>query len=720
MSAPSGRLLRLCQKELRETLRDRRTIITLVLMPLLVYPILSMTLNRFLLGTDTAAGPVFHVGVASEVEGRWLAEVLQHPMSRPPRVIVEASGGPAARMEIIVAPQGKSPEAALADGDIDVAVEFLGTQRPEVHGGTDAGAQVETHSEVQAGPVGRMELVARRGNATSEAARRVLVERLTYFNHAQVVQALAAAGATPPPAIRIELRHIDGADRESLLATIIPLVLVLMTITGAVYPAIDLTAGERERGTMEALIASPIPRSAVLLAKYVAVVTVALLTALANLGAMFTTLWVGGLMPLLVGPEGSIPWMQFLQILGLLVLFSGFFSAVLLALTSFARSFKEAQAYLIPLMLLSLTPAVLSLMPGVNLTGSLAMVPLLNIVLLAREILAGTYSATTMMAAVLATAAYAAAALGVAARLFGSDAVLRGSEMSFGAAARRPLQRRERPTVGEAAMTLALLFPAYFLASNALARFAPEQIESRVLLNAVVLIAIFGGLPLIAVIYCRDSLRITYRITPPRLGAVVGALVMGMGLWTWAHELFLLAESAGLQGLDASKVSRVEAMIDELGGIPVWLILAALALTPAVIEELCFRGYLFSALAPKMSPAGVIGVTAVLFGLFHVLTGNVLLIERFLPTTMLGVALGWTAWRTGSVWPGIGLHLLHNALLLSAMRYRDELQQWGVGGEQQTHLPVWWLVAGSIAVVIGGALVWYSTGRKSPAAFPEP
>ena len=67
------------------------------------------------------------------------------------------------------------------------------------------------------------------------------------------------------------------------LAALIPLILVLMTVTGAVYPAIDLTAGERERGTLETLIAAPVPRLGLLLAKYVAVLAVALLTAVVNL-----------------------------------------------------------------------------------------------------------------------------------------------------------------------------------------------------------------------------------------------------------------------------------------------------------------------------------------------------------------------------------------------------------------------------------------------------
>src|SRR5262249_7042080 len=129
------------------------------------------------------------------------------------------------------------------------------------------------------------------------------------------------------------------------LAALVPLILVLMTITGAVYPAIDLTAGERERGTLEVLMAAPVPRVRLLLAKYAAVVIVAVLTALVNITMMTLTVLASGLGPILFGETGLTAGLV-LSVLGLLLLFASFFSAVLLVLTSFARSFKEAQAYL--------------------------------------------------------------------------------------------------------------------------------------------------------------------------------------------------------------------------------------------------------------------------------------------------------------------------------------------------------------------------------------
>ncbi len=88
------------------------------------------------------------------------------------------------------------------------------------------------------------------------------------------------------------------------LTSVIPLVLILMTITGAVYPAIDLTAGERERGTLEVLVSAPVTKLTLLLAKYIAVFVVAVLTAAVNLAMMLATITFSELSTMMVGPSG--------------------------------------------------------------------------------------------------------------------------------------------------------------------------------------------------------------------------------------------------------------------------------------------------------------------------------------------------------------------------------------------------------------------------------
>ena len=145
------------------------------------------------------------------------------------------------------------------------------------------------------------------------------------------------------------------------------------------------------------------------------------------------------------------------------------------------------------------------------------------------------------------------------------------------------------------------------------------------------------------------------------------------------------------------------------------LLIAVFALTPAVIEELCFRGYLFSALQAVMSPARTIVLTSVLFGLFHVLTGNALLIERFIPSTLMGLLIGWVAYATGSVLPGIVVHFAHNGLLMMVLYYQDQLSFLGEGFDNQTHLPAVWIGPAAVVLGLGATLVIVGAKRRRTA-----
>ncbi len=704
-----GRLVRLCLKELREILRDRRTIVTLVLMPLLVYPLLSLGFQRLLLTSLGAAGQLTCVvAVSPEADvarvQRFLAvgEVLlrqAQPAGGAAKKSAAAKGGkdlpapaPEPRIQWVA---GTNLEQEVAAGSVDVAILV----QPEV------ATKALGH---RASPL-RCELISREGSTVSKAALDYVQDRLRAVNESYVREQLSLLVRSARYPVQAASRSVRGAGAAVSLTTLVPLVLILMTITGAVYPAIDLTAGERERGTLEALMAAPVPRLGLLAAKYVAVVTVALLTASANLLAMTITLVTTGLGKVLFGEAGLSPQVL-VEVLALLVLFAGFFSAVLLALTSFARSFKEAQAYLIPVMLLSLAPGLISLMPGVEFNGLLAVTPLINIVLLARSLFDGTADPTLATVSVLTTALYALAAIGLAARVFGTDAILYGSEAGWSDLFRRAPGAPLVPSVSGAMLCLALLFPCYFLVAGALARMPYDSPSTLLVFNGVATAVLFGGFPVVAAMVQRLPLRTTFRLHGARPLAWAGAVLLGLSLWPLAHEIYLLNELIGLATLSQERIEFADQLLDSWREISPWVIVAALAAAPAVCEELLFRGYLLRALLAATSERNSIVISAVLFGAFHVLATDALAAERLLPSTFLGLILGWVAWRTRSVVPGMLLHACHNGLLLLLAYYRDELAARGWGLQEQTHMPVSWLAVAGAAVIVGLSLVWTGAG----------
>jgi sodium transport system permease protein len=725
-----NRLARLALKELREILRDRRTIITLLVMPMLVYPLLAIVFQRFLLTSLSTDSTVQYViGVDSLQSGRLLAQQLE--LGETALVKQRKASDP--RTENAV-PAKTEPELKLplnlggpAKDERDVHPTLVWMELPadeaerQVVNATVNLAVLPLHAAPNHGGEGlgrplTWELYYRTGSPASEAALRYVEVRLQALNESHLDQQLKELGISTvlPAATTRRAVDFNGAPLFSL-AALVPLILVLMTVTGAVYPAIDLTAGERERGTLEMLIAAPVPRIGLLLAKYVAVLTVALLTATINLLGMTITAHTTGLAESLFGGEG-LSLSAVVKVLLLLALFAAFFSAVLLAITSYARSFKEAQAYIIPLMLLCLVPGIICLMPNLQFTGGLAVVPLVNIVLLARDLLEGSVDPALAAAAVASTALYVVAAIALAARIFGTDAVLYGSQSTWADIFSRPESKQTALSASAAMCALALMFPCYFVLAGALSHMPDVSLQQRLSVAALVTALVFSGIPWLISLFNRVQFSSGAGFNRAHLASFAAAALLGLALWPAAHELFLFNQWLGITTLRADQIAAVKNLLDEWRGVsPAW-ILVTLAIVPGICEELFFRGFFFTSLRTVLSPWKTIIATALLFGMFHVVAANVLAPERFLPSAFLGLALGWLRYRSQSVLPCMLLHAVHNGLLLSVAYWRDSLAAAGIGIEENAHIPASWLVIAVLATVAAIAVLAFSTSFAKPAA----
>jgi ABC-2 type transport system permease protein/sodium transport system permease protein len=625
----------------------------------------------------------------------------------------------------IVVAEGISLQQALEEGQVDVAV--LQVRSESVSLGRNGSY-----------PAYQLELSFRDADLRSEAAMLEFRKAMELVNDTQSLQ---FRGALPPAVRMISTATGKKVDAMASLAGILPLILILMTITGAVYPAIDLTAGERERGTMEAMIATPAPRFLLLLSKYVAVVTVAVLTALANLLACWITLSIGGLGRALLGERG-LSLLAIAQILPLLVIFAAFFSAILLAMCSFARSFKEAQAYLIPVMLVSLAPALLTLMPNIEFSTLLGIVPLVNILLLSRDIMTGSPQALPAFAAVFSTLLYAAAALVVASRLFGAESATAGSQETWSDLVRRPKRMKELPDLGDLAVYLALMFPVFFILTNLFGQM-DLSIASKLWINAGILLVLFLIAPALVAQYRRLNPRSTFLLggwwgdsgpvasgpiaSGPiasggsvvsygagvirGLGVLCGVCLLASGLWVIAFEVLKVLSDFGFGAISIERAEGLEEAKVQFASIPFWMILVTSALAPALAEEFFFRGYVLSAFRNRIAPLRAVLYSALIFGLFHVINGSVLSLERFFPTTLLGLALGFVAIRTHSLWPGVLLHAIHNGLLFWLTRFSEkELSEWF--GSTNQHFPPIWILASLASVACGIGLVYLFTRQR--------
>jgi sodium transport system permease protein len=158
------------------------------------------------------------------------------------------------------------------------------------------------------------------------------------------------------------------------------------------YPAIDLAAGEKERGTMETLLTAPVSRFQILLGKFAVVVMAGILSAVVSLlGVYVAVRQIREIPPELIQLIMSILDVQTIfLVLSLLLPLTVFFAAVLLSLSVFSRSYKEAQSLISPLSIVIILPVLVGVMPGVQLDAVTAMIPVLNVSLATKEIIAGT------------------------------------------------------------------------------------------------------------------------------------------------------------------------------------------------------------------------------------------------------------------------------------------------------------------------------------------
>jgi sodium transport system permease protein len=287
--------------------------------------------------------------------------------------------------EIRVVPAASDYATQIADKQVRAAVEI-----PR-----------DFDAAVQRGEPATLRIYMYAGELRSGFAVTRLQNFFRDFRERTVRERLESRGL--PPALvepfRVDEQNVAPPEKVSgtVFGGLIPYFVIVLCLVGAMYPAMDLTAGEKERGTMETILCSPVSRVHLVLGKFLMVLTASLASALLAMISMGFTFQAGlGLLENLEQFGGTALPLRFslgamaavfLMVVPLAVLFS----AALLAIALFAKSYKEAQSYLSPLTILIVLPAVISVLPGVELNAALSLVPVLNVSLVSKEIVAGTY-----------------------------------------------------------------------------------------------------------------------------------------------------------------------------------------------------------------------------------------------------------------------------------------------------------------------------------------
>jgi sodium transport system permease protein len=355
-------ILIIVKKEILDTLRDRRTIITMILLPLLVFPIVFNITSRVQMSVmEKEHSRVMKVGYVNEDSEELIENYLRSQE----------------QMELIKI----SDPSELLDLVRNDSILY-GLHIPEGFAQSLINHEQKSLSLYFSGA--RLSGKDRIDNLLNQFENQIVSERL---------QAYQLNESFIKPFRTDSVNVATGQEMIGKLAGgFLPYLFIIFCFMGAMYPAIDLFTGEKERRTLETLLTAPVSRIEILAGKMVVIALTGLVSASLALVGLFVGLQMSVALPdMIMNVVMSILSFTFIAYLMLMLIpLSIFFAGMLIPLTIFAKSFKEAQSIVTPLTFIVIIPAAIGMMPGIEYNAITALIPIINITLATKEIIAGT------------------------------------------------------------------------------------------------------------------------------------------------------------------------------------------------------------------------------------------------------------------------------------------------------------------------------------------
>ena len=365
--------LTIFKKEFTDTIRDRRTLIVMLVIPLLLFPIMITIVTKLSMSTRKKA------------EEKTL------------KVALIANGNAA---DLRTALMARSDIYVREDVPADSAQSFI--QQETV----DAAIVVAADFDRQVGSnqPGSMKFFYKSSDEFNISKRR-LDDLLKKFEQQLLAARLTKLKLDQAVMKTLDVQQQDIASmKEKLGKTVggfLPYIFVIFCYLGTIYPAIDLGAGEKERGTMETLLTTPVSRMQIMLGKFAVVVLAGLLSAAMGIFGLYTAVRQAVDIPpeFLNAIMGILEAKSIILVLSLMFPLTVFFASMLLSISIYAKSFKEAQSMIVPAQFVVIMPVAIGLFPGIQLNNLTALIPVLNVSLATKEIIAGTVKTVPLLEA---------------------------------------------------------------------------------------------------------------------------------------------------------------------------------------------------------------------------------------------------------------------------------------------------------------------------------
>lgn len=626
------------KKEMLDLLRDKKTLIMMVLVPLLLYPLIMVVamLVSSAIASNIQSGS-YSVAIVEEADADYNREALIH-------LIEESEENQSYVLEVV---EPDDPESALQAEELDTYI-LVGMEDSKVR------FQIHYLSSV----------------TNSSAASDMVKDKLKLYGEQLTQEQLSDMGLDADYLMEpISIQWADQSSKEesvgNLLGKILPFLLITSILMGALYPAIDTTTGEKERGTLETLLTLPVRNDELIMGKFLAVATVSVISALLNLVSMaFMGLFLAEMMSSSTAEAAAINLTDFIPAVIIVVLcvvaFALFISAITMCVTAFAKSFKEANNYTTPLILVVMLTGYIGFIPNIEFTSLMAAIPVVNICLLIGNLLVFKYNLTLILIVLVTNIAYAALAVLALSKIYNSEDILFGeggvSLQIF--SNRKNLKKGGVPNFSDAILVAAVSMLLLLYAGSLLQLKFPFL---GTLFTQLLIIAV----PVLAAWYTKKDFKQTFALKMPKFTGIIGAILLEVGMFTSMSVLSVALTYIWPQ--DAQSVNEsFMIMLDGVGFVPALLVIAV---APAICEEALFRGYFLSAARKKFKPRTAIIIVAAMFGIYH------LSLVKFFTTGLLGLGLCYAAYRSGSIVLSCIMHFINNAFSVTTLYYGEEVEK---------------------------------------------
>ena len=611
------------KKEMIDILRDKKTLFMGIVLPLILYPIIMVIMTQVMsLSMNSASQREINIAFENK------------PSEELVSMIENYSDEDTSRINIVYSDDYKKD---LEDGSIDAYI----------------GSKMDNSSE-------NYEVYINSSKENASSVKVLLDEIFTSYKDSKVKNKLEQSGLKVEETLEpVEFDTVDVAGNEEIagyfLGQVLPVILMMGVLLGAIYPAIDSMAGEKERGTLETLFTLPISNLELVMGKYIAVSFCAIVTSIFNIISILLTLSY-----LLVSSQMSgvmlIENFKFSQLVAPMLitlicvcLFAMVIAAVSMCVCSLAKSFKDAQNYITPLMFLVLIPSYASIIPTMVLNRTTAIIPVVNISLLIKSVLSFEGNLGLISLVFISNLAFVILAVFLLSKMFNSEEILFGNSRSFSFLEKRSnIKKGTMPSVSDGIILYAFgLVMLIYVGSLVQLKFG----VSGIIMTQLMII----GLPLLFAYYIKSDFKKVFSFKLPSIRHMVASFCLWVGTYMGSMIITQIVLYIFPQNMEVVEgLNNVLLSEDNI-----FISLLIIAVMPAICEEVFFRGFILTSFRNnKKTIVGAVIGSGILFGLMH------MDFIRIIPTSLLGISFAYVVCKSDSIITSMFMHFLNNGFAL--------------------------------------------------------